>query len=158
MRKQAQISPPPFFLRLSPVGGSGWKPSTAKVSEVGADPRKQGGECAEAGTNFPTAFFLRLSPIGGSGWKPSPPSGSKIHRADGKIHRRRQNPPPTAKSTADGKIHRRRRCSAVRAAAADGKIHRRRRCSAGRVRGQQQRRRQNPPQAAKIRRRRQNPP
>ena len=27
VRKQAQISPPPFFLRLSPIAGSGWKPT-----------------------------------------------------------------------------------------------------------------------------------
>ena len=70
--------PTVFFLRLSPIGGSGWEPSTAKVSEVEADPRKQGGGCAKAGTNFPTAFFLRLSPVGGSGWKPSTAKVSKV--------------------------------------------------------------------------------
>ena len=34
VRKQAQISPPPFFLRLSPVGGSGWKPSPPSGSKI----------------------------------------------------------------------------------------------------------------------------
>ena len=133
VRKQAQISPPPFFLRLSPIGGSGWEPSTAKVSEVGADPRKQGGGCAEAGTNFPTAFFFAAVACRRQRLGAIHPSGSKIHRDAGVQlfgqQQRRQNPPPTQvfscsgsssrrqKSTDAGKIHRRRRCSAVRAAA-----------------------------------------
>ena len=155
VRKQAQISPPPFFLRLSPVGGSGWKPSTAKVSEVEPNPRKQEGGCAQAGTNFPTAFFFcgcRLSAAAAGSHPPqrqqNPPppqvfscSGSSRRRQNppppqafgcSGSSQRRQNPPPpqvfscSGSSSSDGKIHRRRRCSAVRAAAADGKIHRRR--------------------------------
>ena len=109
VRKQAQISPPPFFLRLSPVGGSGWEPYTAKVSEVEPDPRKQGDRCAKAGTNFPTAFFF---------------CGCRLTAAAAGSHppQRQQNPPcrrwfSCSGSSSDGKTHRCRRCSAVRAPA-----------------------------------------
>ena len=58
MRKQAQISPPPFFCgcRLSAAAAGSHPPQ--KFPRWGQIHRKQGGECAEAGTNFPTAFFF----------------------------------------------------------------------------------------------------
>ena len=63
----AGIMFPTAFFAASAFGVRGLCPLTGRLSKVEADPRKQGGGGAEAGTNFPTAFFLRLSPIGGSG-------------------------------------------------------------------------------------------
>ena len=147
VRKQAQISPPPFFLRLSPVGGSGWEPSTP----------------AAAKSTVTQVFSCSGSSSDGKIHRRRRCSAVRAAAAAGK------NPPTPAKSTADagvqlfGQQHspksrraeeqQRRQCSAVRAdlffAAvalrrqrlgaihSDGRIHRRRRGSAGRGRGQQ---------------------
>ena len=104
--------------------------------------RKQGDGRTEADTNYPTAFFLRLSPVGGSGWKP-PTDDGKIHRcrrrSAGRVREqqqeRRQNP-----------RCRRRSAGRVREQQQERRQNPRcRRRSAGRARGQQQERRQNPP-------------
>ena len=54
-------------------------PSRGQSARGGADPRKQGGGCAEAGTNFPTGFFFAAVAYRRQRLKA--------------IHRRRQNPP-----------------------------------------------------------------
>jgi len=102
VRKQAQISPPPFFLRLSPVGGSGWKPSKSKRFRGGGrSPASKGVGRAKAGTHFPTALFFAAVACRRQRLEAIPPSGSKIHRCrrrsadrDRGQQQRRQNPPP----------------------------------------------------------------
>ena len=79
VRKQAQISPPPFFAavacrrqRLEAIHRKNFRGGGRSTASKGVGVRKQA-------QISPPPFFLRLSPVGGSGWKPS--------------RRRRQNPP-----------------------------------------------------------------
>ena len=117
MRKQAQISPPPFFFRLSPVGGSGWKPSTAKVSEVGADPRKQGGWVCGSRHKFPHRLFFCGCRLSAAAAGSHPTDDGKIHRC-----RRRSAGRVRGLQQPDGRVHRTRHVQVAHEP--DGRVHR----------------------------------
>ena len=154
VRKQAQISPPPFFLRLSPIGGSGWEPSHPAAAKSTVP---QVFSCSGSSSDGKIHRRRRCSAVRAA-------AATAKSTADGKIHRRRQNPPPTqvfscSGSSSDGKIHRRRRCSAVRAPSARARAAKR--PQVVQLVGLQQQRRQNPPHTARSSSpaaRRQNPP